>query len=560
MSTTNYDFWSADGDIMADIFGSYNYGYNEYNQYTPKKCTITEITDDDFEDYFEEDDINVEELSKAFDNVIEDWKIKMEVIIGEGLKKLRKSHKERKLMMKYLPGDRKIFAAKQAIAKDWKIDFQKGFGTTHKKLEKLAAEKAKEVEGVVKTDAREPHINKYKKQVVNINLRSNQESAYGNLKELIQQLDKMINTVQSDISPTVHSIPIYSKEARGQVLPAYNNQWLDLQRSLLQDGNRQSFLDVLEDFKIKYNQDKIIKKSTKSRVEGTNVAQAQKRMLERKLNKKAVTESKHVLKQFKKNGKEHFLIVKKKIENSPDMEDIFADWKPNLVDVHEQRRQAALVARKNRTRKLSNRALRKELVKEIEEEEKNKPMSYSDILKKNLKAPMEDIFEAWRDYLQELDEIVRNDSRTSFCKDESVESIMETAQSYQQELQYCGQPTILSTPTSKGGKKKAGFDKEVIFASWRHNLSNPNESGCSYVKNHLMIKNDLFQAENYFASWKRNLKDDIPVADSEFDPESILEDWIHNFEGPKMDKQESNKMLKNKQRNQRRSKKNNKQQ
>ena len=149
---------------------------------------------------------------------------------------------------------------------------------------------------------------------------------------------------------------------------------------------------------------------------GTNVAMAQKRMLERKMTKKAVTESKHVLKQFKKNGKEHFLIVKKKVENLPDMEDIFSDWKPNLVDVHEQRRQAALVARKNRTRKLSNRALRKELVKEIEEEEKNKPMSYSDILKKNLKAPMEDIFEAWRDYLQELDEIVRNDSRTSFCK------------------------------------------------------------------------------------------------------------------------------------------------
>jgi len=88
-------------------------------------------------------------------------------------------------------------------------------------------------------------------------------------------------------------------------------------------------------------------------------------------------------KQFKKNGKEHFLIVKKKAENLPDMEDIFSDWKPNLVDVHEQRRQAALVARKNRTRKLSNRALRKELVREIEEEEKNKPMSYSDILKKN---------------------------------------------------------------------------------------------------------------------------------------------------------------------------------
>merc|ERR1712156_861805 len=351
---------------------------------------------------------------------------------------------------------------------------------------------------------------------------------------------------------TVHSIPIYSKEARGQVLPAYNNQWLDLQRSLLQDGNRQSFLDVLEDFKIKYNQDKIIKKSTKSRVEGTNVALAQKRMLERKLNKKAVTESKHVLKQFKKNGEEHFLIVKKKIENSPDMEDIFADWKPNFVDVHEQRREAARSARKNRTRKISNRALRKELVKEIEEAENKKPMSYSDVLKKNLKAPMEDIFEAWRDYLQELDEIVRSDSRTSFCKGESVESILETAESYQQELQNCGQPTVFTTPPSKANKK-LGLQKEVIFASWRHNSSNPNE-----VPN--AFKNDAFQAENYFASWKRNFKHDLPMADSEIDPESILEDWVHNFEGPKMDKQDSNKMLKNKQRNQRRSKKNNKQQ
>merc|ERR1711963_1355597 len=298
--------------------------------------------------------------------------------------------------MKYLPGDRKIQSAKKEIAKDWKIEFQKGFGTTHKKLEKLAADKAKEVENVVKTDQKEPQINKYKKQVVNIDLRStNTESAYGKLKELISQLDHMINHVQSDVSPTMHSIPIYSKEARGQVLPAYNNQWLDLQKSLLNGGNRQSFLDVLEDFKIKYNQqDKMIKKVTKSRVEGTNAVMAQKRMLERKMVKKstAVT-TKHVLKQFEKNGKEHYLIIKKKTETKPDMEDIFCDWKPNLVDAHEQRKQAAIKARKTRTRKLSNRALRKELVKEIEEAEKKKPMSYSDILKKNLKAPMEDIFE-----------------------------------------------------------------------------------------------------------------------------------------------------------------------
>merc|ERR1711982_19924 len=164
-------------------------------------------------------------------------------------------------MMKYLPGDRKIQSAKKEIAKDWKIEFQKGFGTTHKKLEKLAADKAKEVENVVKTDQKDPQINKYKKQVVNIDLRStNTESAYGNLKELISQLDHMINHVQSDVSPTMHSIPIYSKEARGQVLPAYNNQWLDLQRSMIQDKDifapKQSFMDVLEDFKVKLRQEK----------------------------------------------------------------------------------------------------------------------------------------------------------------------------------------------------------------------------------------------------------------------------------------------------------------
>lgn len=46
--------------------------------------------------------------------------------------------------MKYLPGDKKLREAKIDIAKEWKIDFQKAFGTTHKKLEKLAGDKTKE--------------------------------------------------------------------------------------------------------------------------------------------------------------------------------------------------------------------------------------------------------------------------------------------------------------------------------------------------------------------------------------------------------------------------------
>merc|ERR1719273_2435935 len=154
-----------------------------------KTCTITEITNDG-DDLGEFDqaagDIDVDELNEAFENVIDDWKLKMEVIIGDGLKKLRKSNKEKKLMMKYLPGEKKIQAAKQSIAKDWKIDFQKTFGTTHKKLEKLAADKTKEVEIMVKADTKENNLNKNKKKVVNIDLKASPESAYGNLKYLIQ--------------------------------------------------------------------------------------------------------------------------------------------------------------------------------------------------------------------------------------------------------------------------------------------------------------------------------------------------------------------------------------
>lgn len=165
-------------------------------------------------------------------------------------------------MMKYLPGDKKLQLAKTEIAKDWKIDFQKAFGTTHAKLEKLAGDKTKEVENLAKFNIKEKEINKNKKKVINIEFNNDEhsknESSYGNLKDLIKELDRMCNILQGD-SPTIHSIPIYSKEARGQLLPAYNNEWLDLQRSLLYHGdiniylnNRQSFLDVLEDFKVMF--------------------------------------------------------------------------------------------------------------------------------------------------------------------------------------------------------------------------------------------------------------------------------------------------------------------
>ena len=100
------------------------------------------------------------------------------------------------------------------------------------------------------------------------------------------------------------------------------------------------------------------------------------------------------------------------------------------------------------------------------------PLRYADILKKGLKfrpnnAPVEDIFEAWRDYLQELDDLLTtpptsatSSRHTSGSDDsgieiqnakldqiqENSENILETAVVYQKELQSCGQPTVRTVP------------------------------------------------------------------------------------------------------------------
>ena len=175
-------------------------------------------------------------------------------------------------------------------------------------------------------------------------------------------------------------------------------------------------------------------------------------------------------------------------------------------------------------------------------------MSYSDIVKKNLKLPMEDIFEAWRDYLQELDDIISDDSRTSFSKGDSMEEILGTAVDFQQELQKCGQPTVRTVVNTKnsspfnpyGNKIKKSqqpwpskimnYDREIFFASWRHNLttSNLDDYENDYSKNQVVNKN--YEAENHFSKWKHNLRDQTIKEDEDMEhAEDIFEDWIYNF-------------------------------
>ena len=48
---------------------------------------------------------STDEIFEDLDTVVQDWKRKLEVIVAEGLKTIKKTTKERKMMMKYLPGD-----------------------------------------------------------------------------------------------------------------------------------------------------------------------------------------------------------------------------------------------------------------------------------------------------------------------------------------------------------------------------------------------------------------------------------------------------------------------
>ena len=48
---------------------------------------------------------STEEVFEVLDNVVQDWKKQLEVIVAEGLKTIKKTTREKKMKMKYLPGD-----------------------------------------------------------------------------------------------------------------------------------------------------------------------------------------------------------------------------------------------------------------------------------------------------------------------------------------------------------------------------------------------------------------------------------------------------------------------
>ena len=126
------------------------------------------------------------------------------------------------------------------------------------------------------------------------------------------------------------------------------------------------------------------------------------RMKERKEQRQM---KQYQLKEIENKGEKRYLVIKKKTKNTMDeVEDIFADWNKNFSIIKRPR------STKPRQRKLSHRQERRELLKSVKEEAAIGPMTYAEMLRRGLKKPseqemMEDIFQNWTNFLDELTEI-----------------------------------------------------------------------------------------------------------------------------------------------------------
>merc|ERR1719331_3613252 len=362
-------------------------------------------------------------------------------------------------MMKHLPGDSVqkgsgvLVKAKEEILNDWKKEVARTVKDTHNKLNDLGTTKVKDVvivsEGILKkagakTEKKAAADKNSNKAVV--------KDAYLDLKKLMRELDTLYQNYNFS-KMNFDRVPIYTaaKNNHKEIARPMNKPfpwWKPmctladmsempktsavefLQKEagvaeILQDfiQDQAPYKSLLEEWFNAQNSQKrtmqlkaLAKKEVKTPRRGSNSIM---RMKERKEQRQM---KQYQLKEIENNGEKRYLVVKKKTKNTIDeVEDIFADWNKNFSLIKRPR------SSKPRQRKLSHRQERRELPKSVEEEATPiGPMTYAEMLRRGLKKPseqemMEDIFQNWTNFLDELTEIrdpqQRKSSRAS-CVDE----------------------------------------------------------------------------------------------------------------------------------------------
>eukprot|EP00090_Calanus_glacialis_P033937 TRINITY_DN5658_c0_g1_i6.p1 TRINITY_DN5658_c0_g1~~TRINITY_DN5658_c0_g1_i6.p1 ORF type:complete len:831 (-),score=269.41 TRINITY_DN5658_c0_g1_i6:116-2608(-) len=425
-----------------------------------RKVTITEIEDEKEWNWTDpgtleesKKDIIIEnttdEIFDELDNVVQDWKKKLEFVVADGLKKIKRSTKEKKTMMKYLPGEgtvkgsKAIEKAKSQILAEWKDDINKAIDATHTKLNDLGNEKLKETTKATmfltpEGEKTEPECTNDCKTV----------DTCLNLKTLMAELDVLYQRY-NDSSVGLTKVPIYNVQNVGNEIPKTRNMtfpwWkpvctlagmVDFPKHLAVtgSGNEKDYTSLLKDFiadqksrksiiqdwnKMEENKKKakasLIKKEIKTARRGRNSVQ---KMKDRREIKKC---RQFLLKEIEKEGEKHYYVVKKEVEEPSNMtavEDIFADWNSNFARIKRPR------TIKPRTRKISHRAERKEMVKEAKkvEEVMQGPLTYSQMVRKNLKIPKEQpsVEEIYGTWIKCIDKMYKTPKNTNGADDIEV--------------------------------------------------------------------------------------------------------------------------------------------
>jgi len=473
-----------------------------------RKVTITEINDNEEwnwpnpgcieESEDEVEDIVMKSTDEIFDDleaVVQGWKKNLELIVAEGLKTIKKTTKERKMMMKYLPGDGLIggsnatLKARCQILADWQNDITSVITSTHKKLNKLGDDKIVDTNDAVKdfvsenvsnNDSGPPSTNPCTTVSLDFDTLMHDLDALYQKYSYINTMAKVpIYSVQKDLitavsnsslpwrKPITSSAKMFDQtqtviSGRGEARP----QLLSLLHDFVSDQRSQN--SIMEEWRnLEATKKKVqsMKREAREKKPARRGRDSVQKMKERKEIRKY---KRFLLREIVKKGETHYYIIKKEVKEPLDLEaeDIFADWSHNLREIKRPRKLTP------RTRKISNRAQRKEMLREAldSEEREQGPLTYSQMVRKNLKmkveagSEVEEMFGPWMKSVEKLyrphkptnaaDEVEVFQDWNFIFEDRRVSFIPPPLEALE-----CGKPTVIAMLSSKKVNKRQTIEK-----------------------------------------------------------------------------------------------------
>lgn len=458
-----------------------------------RKVTITEIENEEEWNWpdpgcFEEADPEepeetmkpTEEVFEDLEYVVQDWKKKLEVIVAEGLRTIKKTTKEKKLLMKYLPGDGLIggsnatLKARCQILTEWKDDITSAINSTHNKLHNLGNQKVQDTKLAVdkylppeKCGVQEENTCK----TVSLDfetLMRDLDILYSKYSYINNNMNKVpIYNVQKDIlnhtpfpwwKPMNNYAQMVNFPIKTKPEPALNNNFLALLQDFVSDQKSQK--SIMQEWKKLEEKKKVLKEKKDAKTSRRGRDSIQKMKERREIRKY----KQFLLREIVRKGETHYYVMKKEVEEPQniEVEDIFSDWKNNLSIIKRPRSQ------KPRVRKISHRAERKEMLKEakLEEDKVQGPKTYSQMLKKNLKVSnyvpnVEELVGPWMKNVEKMykpskatnaaDEVEVFKNWNFIFEDKSVPASVPRHESLD-----CGQPTV---PSIQARSRQSGTTK-----------------------------------------------------------------------------------------------------